>query len=256
MPVLCVSYHLHDDGRQDFVRLANQIKRLGSCCRPTPSTWLVRTEIEPSRVADRLHSCLHGPEDKLTVFTVARGEEWCIHGSADEETAAVWMQDNIRQHHLQRPSAHADEWQRPSIFRDMRDTLHFAIEDLASKGHDYIINVRGPAEQFAGYQCTLQVVSENMLFAQGRLGLALLVAFETSSVDREAFQRFRRMPGSQRFNRQINGAVHHYAIAFGIDIPSAMQGISTVLVQVYEYPASTPFLFEVLDQGPAEITTD
>ena len=98
--VLCICYELSEQGEQEFVGLSNAIKELGSCCRPTPSLWLLETSLTPSQVGDSLSPHLHGPDDKLLVFTAAMGHEWCLHGGSgdNDETTAVWMQDNIRQH--------------------------------------------------------------------------------------------------------------------------------------------------------------
>jgi hypothetical protein len=96
--ILCISYELSEDGHQDFIGLSNEIKRLGRCCRPTHSTWLVSTDRTPSEVQDRVAPYLHRPEDKLVVLTVAVSAEWSLHGGKEDELTAVWMQDNIKAH--------------------------------------------------------------------------------------------------------------------------------------------------------------
>jgi hypothetical protein len=98
MSILCICINLNDVPEEAFLNVVMAIRQLGPCFRATETTYLVETDLLPNDVLDRLGFITATPKAKFLVFTVATGQEWSLGGGIEDEEAAVWMQDHVKQH--------------------------------------------------------------------------------------------------------------------------------------------------------------
>ena len=245
--VLCICYELSEQGEQEFVGLSNAIKELGSCCRPTPSLWLAETSLTPDQVVDSLSPHLHGPDDKLLVFTAAMGHEWCLQGgsSDNDETTAVWMQDNVREHGT------------AETFDDLEEALKYVVDHHIRFRRRYIVTVRerprsnlSPPTISNANAAMVQFVAEDIAFKNGGVGLTIHLMFDSSW---DEFEQYVEFDGdANEFHRWVKDNLHCYSRRLGADAPFAAYMLQDILRNFYGYKDLSGFEYEVHDEGPVK----
>lgn len=88
MNTLCICYDLNKPG-QDYTKLCDAIKNLGTWWHHLDSTWLVVTNSTPAQARDYLKQFID-LGDELLVFNVGTG--WAGQGFSEE--CYQWLRDN------------------------------------------------------------------------------------------------------------------------------------------------------------------
>lgn len=90
MAVLHISYDLQSPG-QNYSRVEEAIKAIGTWCHALKSEWFVVTNLTPAEVRDRVRKAIDA-NDQLLVFAVGNG--WAWTGPFDQRVTD-WIKANL-----------------------------------------------------------------------------------------------------------------------------------------------------------------
>lgn len=126
-------------------------------------------------------------------------------------------------------------------FKSVPEALDYVVDRLIPHRRGYILDVVGPAEEFADHACTLQIVDQSKVFEDGEYGLTLHLPFDAESATHESHANFKRLEERSQFEDVGRDGIPAYALRFGTDIKAALQMTAIVLHKVFEYPELTTF---------------
>ena len=90
MSTLLVGYDLNRPG-QDYPELIEEIKAIGAWWHHLDSTWLVRTELTPVEVCDRLKAHIDRGDELLVIDVTGRARAW----AGFNDRGSKWLKDNV-----------------------------------------------------------------------------------------------------------------------------------------------------------------
>jgi len=135
-------------------------------------------------------------------------------------------------------------------FDSIHSALEFVVNSLISKGHGYIIDVIGPAEEEDGSAATIQIIARGMIFQDNNPGLTLHLPFDLLSDQCNALRNSEAMDDNDCFEEYLFQGISCFVATFGTDVDAAEAMILKVLNDVYDYPPFTKFVCEITDEGP------
>ena len=140
---------------------------------------------------------------------------------------------------------------RPSIgtFDNIPEALRYTVDSLISRGHKYIINVRGPREVEASEAATIQLVPACYVYEGRDLGLTIHLPFDPTSGTFLELVRFLDTQGNHLFDEHRFQDIPCFTINLDNDGELAHRVLLYLLEKVYEYPPGTNFQCEVFDEG-------
>jgi hypothetical protein len=142
------------------------------------------------------------------------------------------------------------------IFNNIRKALEYTVENLVSKRHTYIINVRGPREIHYEQENCFQVVAQTMPYRDCEAGLTLTLPFDQSNGVTNELLCFLEWPLRYFFDRYVWSGIPCFALKLGKNIDVAERVMMLLLIDVYDYTMGTEFECEVSDEGAIDASEE
>lgn len=90
MRTLLVGYDLNHPG-QNYIALIQELESCGAWWHHLDSTWLVRTELAPVELRDKLKALIDHNDELLVIDVTGRGAAW----TGFSERGGNWIRDHL-----------------------------------------------------------------------------------------------------------------------------------------------------------------
>lgn len=141
-------------------------------------------------------------------------------------------------------------------FGNIPEAMKYVVDELIAKGHGYVADLRGGWEMEVDESSCMQVIPENSVFDNKKLGLTLHVPFDPKYCTTDAFIRFMETTLYRHFERYTWKGIPCFAFRCGTDIEKLNRIAQLMLVEVFRYTTAANIECNIFDWGELNMSNN